>query len=78
MKFKIIWEKVREMPLPIDMDLLKKREEIPIKLAELSYMDPDSAVVLLRKWGEKKSPITVLHAEICSYIKKCEVKPNVS
>lgn len=54
------------MVLPIDLDLLKKREEIPSKLAELSYGNPNAAILLLRKWGEKKSPITELHKEICS------------
>ncbi|MYL41788.1 hypothetical protein [Virgibacillus salexigens] len=52
------------MSLPIDLDLLKKREEIPRKLAELSYRNSDQAVNLLRKWGEKKSPISVLHKEL--------------
>lgn len=55
--------------LPIDLDLLKKREEIPVKLAELSYNDPDSAIQLLRKWGEKKSTITDLHKELCNSLK---------
>lgn len=53
------------MTLPIDLELLKKREEIPAKLAELSYINSDKAILLLRKWGEKKSPITEMHKEIC-------------
>ncbi|MFD2046046.1 hypothetical protein ACFSTA_12350 [Ornithinibacillus salinisoli] len=61
------------MPLPIDLDLLKKREEIPEKLAELSYGNAEKAILLLRKWGERKSPITVLHKEISDCLKKSEV-----
>lgn len=57
------------MTLPINLDLLKKREEIPIKLAELSYSNENQAVILLRKWGEKKSPITDLHQEINDCLK---------
>ncbi|WP_156290743.1 hypothetical protein [Oceanobacillus salinisoli] len=62
------------MNLPIDLELLKKREEIPIKLAELSYRNSEQAVILLRKWGEKKSPVSVLHKEICDYINREGVK----
>ena len=57
------------MPLPISLDLLQKRQEIPGKLAELSYLDSEQAVILLRKWGEKKSAITELHAELTNYLK---------
>jgi hypothetical protein len=59
--------------LPVDLDILKKREEIPMKLAELSYSDASSAIQLLREWGEKKSPITVLHKEICKCLKESGV-----
>ncbi|MGG4180825.1 hypothetical protein ABEW03_16205 [Virgibacillus pantothenticus] len=57
------------MSLPIDLDLLKKREEIPIKLAELSYSNSEQTIILLRKWGEKSIPITNLHNEICIFLK---------
>ncbi len=64
------------MILPVDLDLLKKREEIPIKLAELSYNDSDEAINLLRKWGEKTSPITELHDDICASLteKEADIK----
>lgn len=62
------------MALPIDLDLLKKREEIPIRLAELSYRNSEQAIILLRKWGEKKLPITILHKEISDCLK--EVNQN--
>ncbi|QKY69440.1 hypothetical protein [Lentibacillus sp. CBA3610] len=64
------------MVLPIDTDLLKKREEIPIKLAELSYVDSDQAINLLRKWGEKSSPITVLHEELNDSLKDIDSAPK--
>ncbi|MED3905811.1 MULTISPECIES: hypothetical protein [Anoxybacillaceae] len=52
------------MTLPIDLELLQKRREIPVKLAQLSYINPEKAIELLRKWGEKQVPITPLYAEI--------------
>jgi hypothetical protein len=52
------------MTLPIDLELLQKRREIPIKLAQLSYTNPEKAIELLRKWGEKQVPITPLYEEI--------------
>lgn len=58
------------MTLPIDLELLKKREEIPAKLAELSYINSDKAILLLRKWGEKKLPITEMHKEICESLER--------
>ncbi len=57
------------MKLPIDMDILQKRREIPIKLAELSYKDKDQAIILMRKWGEKKTPISELHEKISSQLR---------
>lgn len=50
--------------LPIDLDLLHKRKEIPALLAELSYKDPNQAITYLREWGEKKTPITELHDKL--------------
>ncbi|MFD1363072.1 hypothetical protein [Lentibacillus salinarum] len=64
------------MVLPIDTDLLKKREEIPIKLAELSYVDSEKTINLLRKWGEKNSPITVLHKELNDSLKDIDSTPK--
>jgi tRNA U34 5-carboxymethylaminomethyl modifying enzyme MnmG/GidA len=52
------------MTLPIDLDLLQKRKAIPVKLAQLSYTNPEKAIQLLRKWGEKQIPITPLYEEI--------------
>lgn len=47
--------------LPIDMDILKKRTEIPKKIAKISYADKDKAIHFLRLWGEGKVAITELH-----------------
>jgi hypothetical protein len=62
--------------LPIDVELLNQKRMIPVKLAELSYIDPEATIRLLRIWGEKKMPITPLFNEIMSYFKdyKEEVK----
>lgn len=50
--------------LPIDMEILQKRKEIPKKIAALSYKDEKKAIHYLRVWGEKKSPISVLHKDL--------------
>ncbi len=50
--------------LPIDLDILQKRKSIPIKLAELSYLNNEKAIELLREWGEKRVPITPLYEKI--------------
>ncbi|WP_078428799.1 hypothetical protein [Alkalihalobacterium alkalinitrilicum] len=50
--------------LPIPVEILEKRSMIPMKLAELSYNNPDKAIELLRVWGEKRMPITPLFDEI--------------
>lgn len=55
--------------LPIDMDLIQKKIEIPTILADLSEVDPKQALYLLREWGDRKIPITVLHHEITSRLK---------
>jgi hypothetical protein len=52
------------MTLPIDLELLQKRQAIPVKIAQLSYINPEKAIELLRKWGEKQAPITSLYEEI--------------
>lgn len=52
------------MPLPIDMDIIAKRKEIPEKLAELSYKNEKKALEYMRLWGEKKKPISELHADL--------------
>lgn len=54
--------------LSIDMDILQKRKEIPIKLAELSYKDSKLAIKYMREWGERRIPITVLHEKLCSVL----------
>lgn len=66
-------KKMAETTLPINLDILKKRDEIPIKLAELSYNNSERAVTLLRKWGEKKSPITELHKELCKSLRREDI-----
>ncbi|MDM5208443.1 MULTISPECIES: hypothetical protein [Cytobacillus] len=58
------------MSLPIHLELIKKHEEIPVKLAELSYIDQQNTITLLRKWGEDKAPISVLHSELCECLEK--------
>jgi len=48
----------KETVLPIDPEIVRKSGMIRNKLAELSYVDPDKAIELLRIWGEHRMPIT--------------------
>lgn len=50
--------------LPIDMELVKKHAYLPVKLAQLSYVDSEGALRLLRQWGEGKKPVSSLWVEI--------------
>ncbi|WP_335870110.1 hypothetical protein [Bacillus sp. 2205SS5-2] len=53
--------------LPICRETLQKRQAIPLKLAELSYVNPEAALSFLRLWGEKKIPISPLYEEILNH-----------
>lgn len=46
--------------LPIDREFLEKRMMIPVKIAELSYIDEEAAIKYMRIWGEKKMGVTDL------------------
>lgn len=50
--------------LPIDLEILRKRQAIPAKIAELTYIDQDAALKYMRIWGEKKMAITELFDEL--------------
>jgi len=50
--------------LPIDPIILLKRGAIPGLLAKLSYQNQEKAIGYMRIWGEKKMPITTLHAAL--------------
>ncbi|OAT84211.1 hypothetical protein A6P54_02635 [Bacillus sp. MKU004] len=53
--------------LPICRETLQKRQAIPMKLAQLSYINPEAALSFLRLWGEKKIPISPLYEEILTH-----------
>ncbi len=46
--------------LPIDFDIVNKNAYLPVKLSELSKVDPKSALEILNHWGEGTKPITAL------------------
>lgn len=52
--------------LPIDLEFLQKRMAIPVKIAELSYLNEEAALKYMRIWGEKRMPITELFDELVS------------
>lgn len=51
--------------LPIDLNIIEMRKEIPKKIAELSYKDEKEAIHYLRLWGEKKIAITEIYEQLC-------------
>lgn len=56
--------------LPIDPEFLRKRMMIPVKIAELSYVNEEAALKYMRIWGEKRMPITELFDELISALKQ--------
>ena len=57
-------EQKTDFQLPIEPELLKKRAAIPKLIAELSYKDEEKAIHFIRIWGEKRTAITPLYAEL--------------
>jgi hypothetical protein len=53
---------------PIDPEIIKKRAFMPDRLSELSKVDPEAALRLLRDWGDGKKAITDLWDEIMSLL----------
>ncbi|MEI2357438.1 hypothetical protein [Mesobacillus zeae] len=48
----------------ISPEIIKMNAYLPVKLAELSYQQPEEALRLLRNWGEGKQPIKILFEEV--------------
>ena len=67
-----------EVDLPLEYELARKSGEIRNKLAELSYLNVDRAVELMRVWGEHKMHITPLHALLVDEIKRMKDIKEVS
>jgi hypothetical protein len=51
---------------PIDPEIVKKNAYLPVRLSELSKIDPDAAITILQEWGDGKKPITILWDDISS------------
>lgn len=60
--------------LPIDLDILQKRQEIPMKIAKLSYQDEDKALYFMRMWGEKRIAISEIHEQLSAALKNSNSK----
>ena len=45
------------MQWPIDPEIIHKNAYLPVKLTELSRIDPDAALELLQAWGEGTKPV---------------------
>lgn len=56
--------------LPINPDILQKRMEIPVKIAELSYKNEKQAIEFMRLWGEKRITINEIHEKLSTALEK--------
>lgn len=56
--------------LPICLDILEMRKEIPVKIAELSYANEERAIHYLRLWAEKKLAISEIHEQLSKSIQE--------
>jgi len=54
--------------LPISPERIRQHANLPVKLAELSHIDAEKALSLLRDWGEGKKTIKVLWEEITEQV----------
>lgn len=60
----------------IDPETVKKNAYLPVKLAELSYQQPEAALRLLREWGEGKKPVKFLFEEVTDLLHKTNRQKN--
>ncbi|MDB5053929.1 MAG: hypothetical protein JWM44_1979 [Bacilli bacterium] len=65
-----------EACLSIDMDLIRKNAYLPVKLAELSLEDPDTALKLLQAWGTCTKKIDVLWNEVVTALERKDMGLN--
>ncbi|GLC89377.1 hypothetical protein [Lysinibacillus piscis] len=54
--------------LPIDPIRVKQNAYLPVKLAELSRVNPEKALELLQAWGEGSKTIKKLWEEVVQYV----------
>ncbi|MER2154732.1 MAG: hypothetical protein ABS917_11105 [Solibacillus sp.] len=48
----------------INMELVRIKAALPVKLAELSRINKDAAITILQDWGEGVKPLKVLYKEV--------------
>lgn len=56
----------------IDPETIKKNAYLPVKLSELSKVNPEAALQLLQDWGEGKKPIKQLWDETLLKLETCK------
>ena len=60
-----------QIKLPdIDMELVRIRASLPVKLAELSHTNREAAILILQDWGAGAKPLRVLYEITLSELKK--------
>lgn len=55
--------------LPINLEVLEKRTEIPELIAELSYRDQNQAVEFIRLWSKRRITIDEIHKKLHEALK---------
>lgn len=54
----------------INPETVKQHAYLPVKLADLSYQQPEAVLRLLREWGEGKKPVRILYEEVTDLLDK--------
>lgn len=48
----------------INLELVRIKAALPVKLAELSRINKDAALLILQDWGEGVKPLKVLYKDV--------------
>ncbi|MFE3574433.1 hypothetical protein [Lysinibacillus sp. NPDC059133] len=58
--------------LPIDMEIIMIVSNLPMKLSELSKVDPGKAIESMQAWGDGKKDVEKIWEEINDQLSKFE------
>lgn len=52
----------------IDPETIKKNAYLPVKLSQLSKVNPEAALNILQAWGDGKKPVKELWEDVVSQL----------
>jgi hypothetical protein len=52
----------------IDPETIKKNAYLPVKLSQLSKVNPEAALKILQAWGDGKKPVKELWEEVINQL----------